>query len=193
MFHVSFHIPDRLRSYKCQCAFACLLALALILSFCYTALPPLRLINGLYQPARSCGSSSAEAIEHGCQFDPTSFSWLHRDCYDTDLVEQFLSYEFWEWFEDEDATVPIERQDVLEGKHKYLYVSWKYHLTHCTFMWKKLHRALLRRGAIDNYIGDLGHTEHCSRMLLTDGMNRTSTNTIIRRKFTTCDPQRTLY
>ena len=188
-----FHIPDRLQGYRYQCSFAFLLAFAVMLSFWYTAVPQLRLSNGLSHSTRSCGSSPSEAIKHGCRFDPTSFSWLHRDCYDEELVEQFLSQEAWEWFEDEEATVPIELEAALEGKHHHLYVSWEYHLTHCTFMWKKLHRALLRRGAIDDYIGDLGHTGHCSRMLLTDGINRTSANTIIRRKFTTCSPQYMIY
>lgn len=123
-----------------------------------------------------------------------SFSWLPPACYDAELSYDF-TYAYpnatapnkWNWYEDLAATRPVPISRVEAGDYEALYVSWEYHLVHCVFMFKKLHRAVEQGLKIDGYIGNMGHTEHCGRTLLGDRtMDPASVNTMIRQKFPTC-------
>lgn len=136
-----------------------------------------------------CGSTAQEARARGCHFDVISFCWLPDACYDEELSTTFDNITTWEWFLDPNRTQPIAHEEAMTGEYTGLYVNWEYHLRHCTFMWKKLHRAVLGTGksAIDGYIGPLAHTEHCSEMLLQDrDVGFDAINTIILVKFPDC-------
>ena len=77
----------------------------------------------------------------------------------------------------------------MTGEHLGLYVSWEYHLRHCTAMWKKLHRAIRGEGktAVDSYIANYEHTKHCEHMLLgRRGLGLDEVNTVIETKFPDC-------
>ena len=153
-----------------------------------------------------CGSSPSEARSRGCHFDVMSFSWLPTPCHDKELAEEFLSLRQWEWF----ATLPADNNQtdtfedqhrdgrdevptavplevVQQGENERLYVTWRYHLYHCTYMWRKLHRAMQKGSPVDGYIGEYAHTEHCERMLLREVEVRLeSVDTAIDVKFPTC-------
>ena len=127
-----------------------------------------------------------------------SFSWLPPACYDTELSYNF-TYTYpnattptrWQWYEDKDGGKPVPLADVETGNYKRLYVTGEYHVVHCVFMWKKLHRAIVRGGKVDSYVGNLAHTEHCARILLDQeeemgGGGSAIVNTAITMKFPTC-------
>jgi hypothetical protein len=92
----------------------------------------------------------------------------------------------------------VSFEEVARGNHEKLFVTREYHMYHCTYMWRKLHRGMLRggeneekRGVVDTYIGSYGHTEHCEMMLL--GMeggegvvDKNATDTAILMKFPQC-------
>ncbi|KAK4191065.1 nucleotide-sugar transporter-domain-containing protein [Podospora australis] len=131
-----------------------------------SSLPPLANKYTMHSP---CGSTPTEAREHGCRFDINSFCWLPPPCDDEPLAQEFDQLAAWEWYRDENKTQPVSREQVATGEFTDLHVSWEYHLQHCTFMWRKLHRAILGSGgkaAVDSYIGEMKHTRHCSEMLL---------------------------
>ncbi|KAL9625644.1 MAG: hypothetical protein Q9160_000357 [Pyrenula sp. 1 TL-2023] len=126
-----------------------------------------------------CGTTAESARAASCHFDPISFSWLPDACYDADLSAAFLELgnatpvTNWNYYPPINSTttkspslVPADRDAVLAGEYPFLFVSWEYHLYHCTFMWRKLHRAILSGRPIDSYIGGMGHTGHCERMLM---------------------------
>lgn len=136
------------------------------------------------QPFGNCGGSPAEAQKLGCQFDPMSFSWLPSACYDAELVTQFLALRDWTWSLDRKRQATVSREEVLTGELTDLYVSREYHIFHCTFQWRKMHRGI-QRGVIDTYIGNYEHTSHCERMI-TDDVPRNLTDTKIRMKFPRC-------
>ncbi|KAJ5569721.1 uncharacterized protein N7459_009151 [Penicillium hispanicum] len=136
-------------------------------------------------PTAHCGTSREEAKSLGCHFDPMSFSWLPTDCYDAELTETFLDLQAWEWYTDATGS-PAPRDAVLTGEYDELFVSWEYHLLHCTYAWRKMHRALLHGRPVDGYIAQYTHTAHCEEMLLAQRIERNSTNTIIRTKFVSC-------
>lgn len=140
-----------------------------------------------------CGATAAEATARGCRFDIMSFSWLAPACFDGELTREFeAGAGSARWFVDQNATWPVARADVLRGEAD-LFVSARYHRRHCTFMWKKLHRAVARGGPVDGYIANYNHTLHCERMLLMEGDDDAGAgalNTRIFRKFPSCEPSR---
>lgn len=111
----------------------------------------------------SCGEPGKEARQSGCLYDFISGAWVHPECHDTELEEEFLALQDWEWFEDDAKVrqVPVEEMRRTGGPNP-VYVSIKYHDTHCAYTWKKLHRAILGKRKIDSQIGSIHHTMHCS-------------------------------
>lgn len=126
-------------------------------------------------------------------FDPMSFSHLPSRCYDAELTSEFLSHRNWTWYlSPHDVESTVSQAEVLTGRYPELYVSMEYHVLHCTYMWKKLHRAVSRGGPIDGYIGRYEHTEHCAMMieeamgLASSGDRFVAVNTVITAKWPTC-------
>ncbi|KIW72267.1 hypothetical protein PV04_00473 [Phialophora macrospora] len=148
------------------------------------------------EPANSltCGNTPEEAQSRGCQFDVMSFTWVPQPCFDEALVTEFLESpeQPWHWFREPNVdansttTTALSFQDVRTGQFPELYVTNAYHSTHCTFTWKKLHRALTKTGYLDSYIGSYEHTLHCEHMLLSRHLDPEQVETTIRRKFITC-------
>jgi hypothetical protein len=134
----------------------------------------------------SCGTSSAEALSLGCHFDITSFAWLPQRCFDGELSNQFLALRDWQWFLDSEGLQVVDVSSVLAGKYSQLYVTQEYHMYHCTYMWRKMHRAALTGKVLDGYIGSMMHTEHCEQMLVNRQGSLNETNTMIFTKFVEC-------
>ena len=137
-----------------------------------------------------CGLSPADARSHGCLFDPTSFSWLAASCFDEDLTRQFLDAEDWNWYLDIELQHKANRTAVLAGEYELLFVDLAYHLQHCTYMWRKLHRAVLSGSVVDGYVGSYNHTMHCGALLLgyetVKGPSSESTQVLITTKYPAC-------
>lgn len=138
--------------------------------------------------AISCGNTTAEAKAAGCHFDLMSFAWLPDACFDGELMDEFLAHPSgpWHWYSDTNKTTEISREEVNLGEYEELYVKWEYHLIHCTFMWKKMHRAVLQGRPIDDYIGSYGHTKHCEKGILDRTLALDDMNTGILLKFPGC-------
>lgn len=146
----------------------------------------------------SCGNTTSSARRANCTFDIMSFSWLPSACDDPKLTAEFSRVRNWTWWLDTDKMTFVPFEEVARGDHSELFVAREYHMYHCTYMWKKLHRGLLKsqqnaekRGIMDSYIGNYGHTSHCEMMLLgmeEDGgeINKDATDTAILMKFTQC-------
>ncbi|KAL2263972.1 hypothetical protein VTK26DRAFT_3966 [Humicola hyalothermophila] len=141
----------------------------------------------------NCGSSPSEARRRGCRFDILSFAWQTPECYDAELMEEFIGYDNWTFYthpfsststsgtdggisdsnsgnppsttDAEFGTDTVDISTALEGE-RTLYVDWKYHVVHCTFMWRQMHRAYTVRGYIDSHLDDYRHTLHCQLTLL---------------------------
>lgn len=88
-------------------------------------------------PARvrhyGCGNSTADASAAGCRFDVMSYTWVHPRCFDQELMYDFLGAADWAWYADEDAAQPLPLADVAQGQREYVYVTWRYYTTHCTY------------------------------------------------------------
>lgn len=86
----------------------------------------------------TCGNSTQDATAAGCRFDVMSYTWVHPNCFDQQLMYEFLGESDWHWYLDEDNDTSLTLDDVTRGQHEYVYVTWKYYVTHCTystFLW----------------------------------------------------------
>jgi hypothetical protein len=112
----------------------------------------------------SCGSNPSTARSRGCQFDLISFSWQTPECYDSTLVSEFASFSPWTFWTSENGTETVSLEEAFLGERK-LWFPWRYHVVHCTFVWRKMHRAY-EVGWIDSDLRGYGHTMHCQKMVL---------------------------
>lgn len=139
--------------------------------------------SSLSQP--HCGNTTDSARQRGCVFDIMSFSWLPPVCFDGELHDQFLAEEPWHWYRTDSLLEEVPIEVVRQREADHLYVDWHYHQLHCTYMWKKLHRAILNKRPWDEYIGSYVHTEHCEWVLATDCRYQND-SVKIQRKFVAC-------
>ncbi|KAF2163039.1 hypothetical protein M409DRAFT_26485 [Zasmidium cellare ATCC 36951] len=116
----------------------------------------------------SCGNDPATAKSRGCSFDLLSFAWQTPECYDTSLMDEFASWNHdsdWNFYNDPNYTEPVSQQIASQGERGPLFVKWDYHVVHCTFMWRQMHRAY-EKGWIDSHLANYNHTLHCQKMIL---------------------------
>ncbi|KAL2015518.1 hypothetical protein VTK56DRAFT_5335 [Thermocarpiscus australiensis] len=134
----------------------------------------------------TCGSSPAEAESRGCRFDILSFAWQTPECYDDELMEEFIQYDSWKFYAHPNHThTVVDLATALKG-HRTLYVDWKYHVTHCTFMWRQMHRAYGLRGYIDSHLDSYKHTLHCQWVLVETETPMETVNVIAELKYPEC-------
>jgi hypothetical protein len=142
-------------------------------------------IQNIYSP-ESCGGSSAEVISLGCIFDMMSFGWLPARCFDKELTDECLARQDWKWFLDPNRVEAIDFSDVAAGHYDAVYVTREYQLYHCTYMWRKMHRAMLAGRIVDGYIRDMHHTANCEMQILDQWLGLNDTSSMIYVKFATC-------
>ncbi|OQV11295.1 hypothetical protein CLAIMM_15152 [Cladophialophora immunda] len=122
--------------------------------------------NEVALPSQDCGSTRDEALSRACAFDIVTFAWVAPACHDRALSAEFSSLRAWGWFLDENRTQAVPQTEVEDGKFNALYVSREQRAYHCVYTWRKMHRALLRKGPTDGVVRRYNHTESCGRMLL---------------------------
>ncbi|KAL9107113.1 MAG: hypothetical protein Q9227_007979 [Pyrenula ochraceoflavens] len=144
-----------------------------------------------------CGSSHTveEARSKGCLFDPMSWLWVRPECYDKELIDNFMARTDWSWHTEWNLTaesqVPLDV--VFRGDHPQLYTSKKYHSIHCTYMWQKMHKALMEHRPVDTDLTNWHHTWHCEQVLLDPYLHEDSNctadmicPTLVRATWTSC-------
>lgn len=130
---------------------------------------PLRTSTSRRPAYQDCGASPSEARRRCCSFDILSFAWQTPECYDHANTEAFRTHkgnESWAFFTDLNSAAPQRTEvEVLTGE-VLAFVTAEYHLTHCTYMWRQLHRAYTLKGYIDEHLDNWKHTLHCQKVLL---------------------------
>ncbi|KAB5540556.1 hypothetical protein GE09DRAFT_1245740 [Coniochaeta sp. 2T2.1] len=114
-----------------------------------------------------CGNSPSEARSLGCKFDIVLHSWLPADCIrpeDDADAELMYAGRSWEWRLGNGAQVSLN--DVRTGEFPFVHTSFDWHVTHCMYVWKRMHRAMMDSGRrIDSYSINYHHTTHCAEMI----------------------------
>ena len=119
----------------------------------------------------SCGNSTAEAQALGCSFDLLAAAWLPEECQDRDLTEEFRAQGPWQYFEDSDGQVELREGDLWKrsGPSESYWATRRWHTVHCSFEWRKMHRAIERGARMEDALRDYRHTIHCGKMFLKEG------------------------
>lgn len=108
-------------------------------------------------------------------------------------MEQFIAYDNWTFYTKTDINTTdtevtwetVDLATALEGR-RTLYVNWKHHVTHCTFIWRQMHRAYMVRGYIDNHVDDDRHTLHYQKTLLENEIPWDSVTAVASPKYPEC-------
>lgn len=111
-----------------------------------------------------CGSTVKEARERGCVFEMTLNLWVPPACYDPELEEAYLQSPGLVFYHDINLTQEVPFDEVKRGESVGWFVPWQHHLRHCSFAFRKLHRAAASGNKLDGYVLQHAHTEHCLKM-----------------------------
>lgn len=122
------------------------------------------------QSLHSCGPTAATARERGCHFDLMSASWVQTDCFDKELMHEYVHAGFhernWTFWRDEDgkAGTRMSKDEILSGEWEVIWASGDYHYAHCAYFWEKQWRQFRAGGLVvtlDSRIRFPHHTKHC--------------------------------
>ncbi|KAJ8133447.1 hypothetical protein O1611_g178 [Lasiodiplodia mahajangana] len=83
-----------------------------------------------------CGGKHTpeEARSLGCIFDPAGWVWTRPECFDGDLLADFMDRTNFSYHTNINLTAESEvpLKEVMRGGHTLLYTQNKYHYLHCT-------------------------------------------------------------
>lgn len=138
----------------------------------------------------SCGQSIAEARAAGCEYEVLSGAWMPPACLDPELNEEFRQIHDWKYYADADRQeeIPEPMLAEREGEEGAYYTTQRWHVIHCAYQWRKLHRAWESGRAVElgaHALGDFNHTIHCGT-LYTDEVPMEQLETRIVVEFFSC-------
>lgn len=115
-----------------------------------------------------CGTTPQEAQDRGCLWDIMSYGWIHPNCFDKEESARWeAEYGPWAWYVDR----PNNETHLAETPYDqlpYVPVVWTtqgYHVVHCLYVLKMLHLAGMSANPVSNEGIDLGHTDHCVKLI----------------------------
>lgn len=143
-------------------------------------------------PHNYCGTSPAEAKAAGCAFELNNFAWMHPDCHDAELDEDWISgplsseLEFWEQY---GGIGSISKDLVRTGQVEKVWVNTRQHRRHCLFVWEKYQRAAMNMRPMDNWTADYKHTKHCIWLLRNENetFSDDKVTSYLTLKYPTCE------
>ncbi|KAI1845588.1 hypothetical protein JX266_008199 [Neoarthrinium moseri] len=125
----------------------------------------------------SCGNSTAEAKELGCEYDPSLLNWVKPYCRFDDISDQFVRLPIHELYQDEEMKQPMDLSYILSGEFAHAYDYLEHHKGHCLNAWKTLTEASLQLGPtqqevlVSSRALSWEHTVHCSEGVIIPNMN----------------------
>ncbi|KAM4066824.1 hypothetical protein HRG_000842 [Hirsutella rhossiliensis] len=113
-----------------------------------------------------CGNSPADAQTLGCRYSIVLHAWLPRDCLtDDDLADEGLMYRGRDWPYETDGK-NLTMDELRGGRYHHFTTTFDWHVTHCMYVWKRLHRVMLdATQKLDSYTANFHHTGHCVKMI----------------------------
>ncbi len=143
---------------------------------------PLSWYNG------DCGNSPAEANSRKCQYSITLQAWLPPNCLtEDDMADEELMYKDRGWRYIDNRKVNISLHELRGGMFEHFIVAPEWHVVHCMYVWKRLHRAMLDPNRkVDSYTANYHHTTHCAEMISGDSGHSMGEYTKVFVKYPTC-------
>jgi hypothetical protein len=127
---------------------------------------------------RPCGWTADEARAAGCTFDIMTSTWLPDECYDDDISSAFRTHGPWEFYTNSSdfeftPTIRWPSADQLTllpdekaaSEQRFVWATRRYHLTHCIFLLRRLHRLVDGGKRLDSALEDYHHSKHCGDMI----------------------------
>ena len=152
-------------------------------------------VSNLQKPDTfTCGTTADEARALGCQWDIMTLSWVHPDCFDAELTREFEELGPWQFYwsstpgketPEPEMLSPIPPELVNEQKER-MWTDRRYHIIHCIYTWKLMHRAMERGWKIQGELASYHHTEHCSQALANTSVPMDAIITKANVQFPTC-------
>ncbi|KAL8791652.1 MAG: hypothetical protein Q9195_005735 [Heterodermia aff. obscurata] len=147
-------------------------------------------INPSSPPAlQPCGTTATTALASGCIFNLLTMAWLPPACLDRDLSAEFHEAVGAEpFYYDEAATRRIPDHGAL-AELPLGVKSWttrRYHVFHCAYGWRMVHRVLERGGRLESGLAGYHHTEHCTDTLMNTSVPLEAVITRVEIDFPDC-------
>ncbi|KAG5980404.1 hypothetical protein E4U55_004071 [Claviceps digitariae] len=125
--------------------------------------------TGIPTMSCDCGTTINEAVKLGCKFDTLSASWLPLRCRDDELTAEFDRSGpdgQWTYWADREQTrsLTIEQVGALAvnpSQQAQVWTTFGWHVTHCSFYWRKEHRMRMRGLQVEGRYNKESHIKHC--------------------------------
>jgi len=125
-------------------------------------------IDGSSTEGTQCGNSWQDAVSLGCHFDVMASRWYAPECFDQEALDTMLAEPQvnFTWYVDREHTAVFPPEKALKGEFDKVWPDNDFHIKHCLYLWRRLHRAVVNNRPIDEDLFDYEHTLHCTRMIL---------------------------
>lgn len=132
-----------------------------------------------------CGNTLVEAHALGCEYVAMASAYLPAHCRDPALESDFetigpSSRGAWSYHADESLTQSLTSAEIARfaGSTTKYYTSWEWHVLHCLFYWRKMHRAQFLGTVIEPRFNTDNHIHHCTKLILNGDRNGSTTSGI---------------
>ncbi|KAK3613057.1 hypothetical protein LTR56_028095 [Elasticomyces elasticus] len=115
---------------------------------------------------KDCGSNVEEARARGCFFDVMLHSWVHEDCFDKALMDDYLTKVPYHWYRDWKLKDEITVEEMRLGEHETAAVNLEEHGTHCAYVLEKNLRASMNGRSMARSIYSVKHAVHCIGLIV---------------------------
>jgi hypothetical protein len=114
-----------------------------------------------------CGNSPEDAKARGCQYSIVLHSWLPKSCLtEADADDANDMYKDRSWYYKTLSGHNLTIEELGAGDYDHFMTTFDWHVTHCMYVWKRLHRIMLDpTQELDSYTANYHHTSHCVDMI----------------------------
>jgi hypothetical protein len=131
-----------------------------------------------------CGNSAEDAKARDCRYSIVLHSWLPKTCLtDADAQDALDMYRDRDWGYETASGRNLSMEELAAGDYGHFTTSFDWHVAHCMYVWKRLHRIILDpTQELDSYTVNYHHTSHCIEMIggLPVGMKDAGTKIFVK-------------
>ncbi|KAF5679233.1 hypothetical protein FHETE_974 [Fusarium heterosporum] len=135
-----------------------------------------------------CGNSPEEAKARNCQYSIVLHAWLPQSCLgEDDRQDTKDMYEGRSWPLTAASGENLTMEEFSAGDYGHFVTTFDWHVTHCMYVWKRLHRVMLDpTQELDSYTANYHHTSHCVKMIGGDAGGMKDSGTKVFVKYPKC-------
>lgn len=134
-----------------------------------------------------CGNSPKEAKALGCIFDPMNWHWTRPECFYKEGSEYAQAKGPWTYYRDANYTDQLFLPDAhAMSTVRIMYTEHSWHLQHCVYALKSLHRAAMMDKWIPEEAASWPHSLHCMKVFEMMGTPPKTLNTRVDMQFLAC-------